>query len=323
MTVVTTRPDTTLGSSGYTATGAASRHAALSDSSDSSYCTSVFAEYVDLGCDEPVIPSGARVTTVALRVRCAKTGGNPALEALLDLDGDTSGGFDLNQGSPPTLLGISWGSPTTVEVMRRSYTATPTTVRLVLQGHFAGGDTARIYEAYVDTTYVALPVTAPSAPTGTVTTTNKPQVAWANTLDSDGGAQTAFEVKFYTAAEYGGGGFDPDTTTVTTTQSGVTTGSATTWTPSATLADGTYRAYVRVAQTVNGSYHWSDWDYEGFVIDVLLPAIPDLVLYPDADDACTHLIVTGQSGDATTDALELQRSTDGGVTWEPVRLPAA
>ena len=319
MTVVTLRPDA---SSNYnaTVTGAATIHAALSDNSDASYATTPATDdWFQGNFGTTTIPAGAVVRSVVYRLRCGLNAAatkdhllywnagyqsktinwtTPTTITLWSLGPDDFGG-EIDQSIVDGLYLTVFGSGTGASIQLRSH------------------------EAYVDVTYVALPVAAPSAPTGTITTTNRPEVAWANTLDSDGGAQSAFEVKFYTAAEYGGGGFDPDTTTVTTTQSGVTTGSATTWTPSATLADGTYRAYVRVAQTVNGSYHWSDWDYEGFVIDVLLPAIPDLVLYPDADDACTHLIVTGQSGDATTDALELQRSTDGGVTWEPVRLPAS
>ena len=76
MTVVTTRPNATVASSGMTATGAAARHAALNDDSDSSYVTSAVTEYFTLGFAEPTIPAGGLVKAVALRQRCKR--GNTA-----------------------------------------------------------------------------------------------------------------------------------------------------------------------------------------------------------------------------------------------------
>lgn len=325
MSFATLRPSSTDSVSG-TLTGGATAHAVLADDSDSSYVSlnSLYDEDFTVGLQDLTLPAGAIIARVAVRLRIKATGGSWYCQVATD---HVSTGVLTLIGTTyvtwSTATTVLIGSDTTGPFSDGGVDAASLFVR-VAGGSGAPGGALVVHEAQLDVSYVTQPVAVVSSPTGTLTTTNTPQVEWANTFDSYGAGsdrQAAFEVKFYTAAEYGGGGFDPDTTTVTTTQSGVTTGAATTWTPTATLADGTYRAYVRVAQTVNGSYHWSDWDYEGFVIDVLLPAVPDLVLYPDTDDACIHIMVDGQSGDATTDALELQRSTDGGVTWEPVRLP--
>lgn len=309
MTVVTTRPNATVSSSGWTNTGGGSRHGATSDNSDSTYVTGASFDNVVLGCAEPTIPSGGLVKSVALRVRCSKVTESASLDVVVTTDGESQDDNDV-------VTTVSWSTPTTVTPMTLVRSTTPSAVEVRLFN--VGGYSVVVHEVYVDTTYVTKPVTSVSAPTGTITTTNIPQAAWSNTLDADGGAQTAYEVKYFTAAQYGIGGFNPSSSPYTLT-SGVVASSATSYTPTTPLADATYRAYVRVAQTVNGSYHWSDWQYSGFTLSVALPAAPTISLYPDLTDAVMHISVTSQTGTATTDALEIQRSTDN-VTWAPVRL---
>ena len=313
MTVVTTRPNATVASSGMTATGAASRHAALNDDSDSSYVTSAVTEYFTLGFAEPTIPAGGLVKAVALRQRCKR--GNtasaftPPVITFYVLPDNTDSTFMAST--------ISWTTITTVTVGELQFATTPT--NLVVTGvHTYDSAAALIYELFVDTTYVAKPVTAPSAPTGTVTTTNVPTVEWANTLDADGGAQTHYQVRVFTSAQYGAGGFDA-ATSAATWDSGDTVSSSLSAQVTTPLADGTYRAYVRVGQTVGGVTHWSDYAYMGFVIDVDLPAVPDTpTLTVQTGRIKVH--VEGNTGTATTTDLEVQRSEDGGTTWEPLRL---
>lgn len=176
----------------------------------------------------------------------------------------------------------------------------------------------RIYEAYLDVTYVTIPVVDPTAPTGVVTT-NLPAAAWTNTLDADGGAQTSYWVRYFNAAQYGAVGFDPATSTPVS-ESSLTAGSATSWQPSVpVLNGGTYRAYVRVGQTVNSTEHYSAWAYEAFTVSVSLPGVPTLLLTPEATDGRIQIDVTHNTGAATTDALQIQRSIDN-LTWTPLRL---
>lgn len=320
MTVVTTRPDSLLGSSGSPpVTGAATIVDALSDDSDSSYVTTAAGSSSwEVGFDEPVLPTGSLVTRVSARLRCAVTTASKEYATQVS-------GMDVR----PT---VNWTTPTTITLTpagASSMAMPAASLDAWLSGVYAllvpGSGTGAIvqlksYEAFFDVALVEQPEVAVSAPTGTITTTNKPLTSWANTLDSDGGAQSRYEVKVYSAAQYGAGGFDPDTSTPTVS-SGQLSGAATSWQMTATLPDDTYRAYVRSGQTVNGTAHWSDWDYEGFVIDVAVPDAPALTVTGLDAHGCVQLDMSEQGSGPSTDAFELQRSLDGGLTWEPVRLP--
>lgn len=309
MTVVTTRPNATVSSSGFANTGGGSRHGATSDDSDSTYILGSPVDYVYLGCAEPSIPAGGLVKALSVRVRSAKSSvGTPRVLVILYPDGTDGPHLDAN-------LDVSWGIATTTTPVTGAFSTTPTDAVVCL---IAATGEAYLHEVYVDTTYVGKPVTVPSAPTGTVTTSNAPTVEWANTLDSDGGAQTHFQVRVFTDAQYGAGGFDPATSTATW-DSGDTASSATSAQITTPLADDTYRAYVRVAQTVNGATHWSDYAYTGFTIDVDLPAAPDTPTLT-VQTGRIKIDVEGNAGTATTSYLEVQRSEDAGTTWEALRL---
>ncbi len=312
MTVVTLRPNGSSGTMGTTVTGAASAHAALSDNSDSSYVNLYAGVQILLQYDDLTLPAGAVLASTALRLRTAKVSGSPHFMA--QFTWPTTVPTYVNVGT----TSVTWATPTTFVLVQKTGLV-DSDVDGIGSGLFSTApDELLVYETYVDATYAVKPVTAPSAPTGTVTTTNKPQVAWANTLDADGGAQTAYDVKVFSAAQYGAGGFDPSTSTPTTS-SGVTASSAATWDPAATIADGTYRAYVRVAQTVNGTYHWSDWAYTAFTTLVDLPAVPTLTLTAENTSGRIKIDSIHNAGTATTTANEIQRSVDN-VTWEPLRL---
>ncbi len=180
-----------------------------------------------------------------------------------------------------------------------------------------------IYALYLDATYVTQPtVGSVVAPTGTITTTNQPLVEWARVVDTDGGLQERLQVRIFNAAQYGAGGFDPATSTATLESPaypGYPDPQYNFWTPTGTLPDGTYRAYVRFAQLVNGVEHWSPYAFSSFVINVLLPAAPTITVTPQSSSGRHMIVLAGNAGAATTDAFDLERSADGGVTWAPVR----
>ena len=308
MTVSTLRPSSTVANSGVAVTGS-SAHAALSDNSDSTYLDSFgIDDYIILGLDDLTLPSGALVKNVAARLRVAATAGMQTIEV------DTLFGHSKTQ--------VGWSTPQTITTFTQPSSALDATIdgaTLTLFGGLPSSTNIRVYEAYLDVTHVAKPVVTPALPTGTVTTTNLPVVTWANTLDSDGGAQTHYQVRVFTSGQYGAGGFNPASSTATY-DSGDVTDSALTHTVATPLADATYRAYVRVGQTVNGVTHWSDYAYTGFVISVALPAVPDTpTLTAESASGRIKVHVEGNSGTATTTHLEVQRSEDG-VTWEPLRL---
>lgn len=179
---------------------------------------------------------------------------------------------------------------------------------------------ARIEGAEGRVHYLVQPVVAVQLPTGTVTNTSRPPVTWTNTLDE--GAtypQTDYEVKVFSAAQFNAVGFNPATSASTQT-SGITSSSALTWTPPDPLANDTWRAYVRTAQTVSGVKHWSTFSaFAQFILNVAPPAPPTITSLAQMATASFQVTINAVAGTTTTDELELQRSVDGGVTWVPVR----
>lgn len=330
MTVSTLRPDGTT-SSTWTVTGAGSAHAALSDNSDASYLSATGTKTGLFTVGDLSLPAGAIIAALAARVRSALGSGTPAFVGSNIALGD---GTSLNGPQQTT---VTWATPTTVTVTRASRggisdAAVDGASLSLFGGGQGGGPELRIYELYLDVTYVERPTLTADAPSGTITTTNIPPISWTGTFDSDGGAQTYFQVKLFTDAEYLATGFDPELTASTVGTSGIAAGADSSWQPTATLPDDTYRAYVRVAQTVNGGFsasaagqatpaglHWSDWSHAEFTIDVDLPAAPLLFVTDDPSYGRNDLTITEQAGVAPTDLFELERSVDGGATWTPMR----
>lgn len=310
-------PTSTIASSGATPT-TGTIHGCLSDGSGTNVGyveTSPGSAFSQHALTDLTLPAGAKITRM-LAAASGFTAGAVAGYCIvhLDIDGVRYSGsaqlgtpliniFPLNQPAPAD----GWVD------------ADIDGAQMTLVAYLFDGSGMRLVEAYVYAYYVLVPVTDVTAPTGTFTTNNRPAVTWANTLDGEGGAQTAYEVKVFSAAQYGAGGFSADTSPATQA-SGIQNGAATTWTPPVGLANATYRAYVRVAQTVNGELHWSTWDFLGFTINTPAPATPTLVLTPQNSDGRIQIDLDDNAGSATTNAFLVQRSLDGGTTWENVRV---
>lgn len=310
MTVVTTRPDATIGSQG-SLVGAGSVHAALSDNSDSShFIMDGNGDYVAVEYADPSIGGTYRVVSVRLRARTQSN--------YITLP-STKPVIDFHLGQPGQQVQINWSSATIHTVLTYDYDTLPANFSSVILWISGVLEQFYLFELYFDTIYVAQPTLDVTAPTGTVTNNNIPEVIWNGALDTDGGPQTKYEVKIFDDATYGGGGFNPDTSTPDSA-SGILNGSAERWQSSVRLDDDTYRAYVRVAQSVNGTDFWSPWTYEQFIIDVPNPATPTISVTADSANGRIGLNGTaGGGGEVTTDFLEYERSLDSGATWEKVR----
>lgn len=308
MTSVTLRPDSTVGSTGAV-TGAASSHAALNDNSDSSYVTLDVGEFVTVGIGNLALPADAVTKTIQLRGRVDYFGNGTTVLGRIALPGQPFLESTLMAPSPPpgTYAFASGGAYTDAEI-------DAATVTFISNGT----DTIRVYEAYVDVVYVTQPSTSVFFPTGTVTNTTTPIVNWSMSGDAAGGSQTHYQIRVFTAAQYGIGGFDPATSPATW-DSGITASIEQTRSVSVGLQDATYRAYVRTAQTVNGSQHWSTWGYSAFTINVVRPPIPLMNFDPQEESGRILIELDNGTGGATTDGFELQRSVDNGLTWLPVR----
>lgn len=322
MTLSTLRPTSTTSNTGAL-TGGATAHAVLSDNSDASFVTYDTGESSVLGLTDLTLPAGAVIATVQARTRVATAGGTSVLNIwITDPQGTQSFLTNVTSTSILTLttsdslVGDYFGDPWTDAGADALTTA-------VIHGGPAV-PTIKVYEHYIDVHYVILPVVTVTSPTGTITNSNTPTIAWSSAFDSEGlWPYVYFDIKIYTAAQYGAGGFSPDTSSSTAASGIVATAAGnnfgTSWVTNTILADATYRAYIRVAQNVNGSLHWSSWAFGGFIINVTKPAVPTLAVTAESTSGRIKVDLTANAGSVTTDRMELQRSADSGATWGAVR----
>jgi hypothetical protein len=115
------------------------------------------------------------------------------------------------------------------------------------------------------------------------TLTTRPTVSWQFNANADGDLQTNVQVKIFSAAQYGAGGFDPATSAATWDSGLVPTNNSTLVVGVDLLNGTTYKAYVAVAQDWNaGTFWWSTWGVSSaFTVNLLPPPMPSLVATPD------------------------------------------
>lgn len=143
--------------------------------------------------------------------------------------------------------------------------------------------------------------------------TSQPTVSFTYT-DPEGNALERSHVRVFSSAQYGAGGFDPATSTATA-DSGARVSSSLTWQVSTALPNGTYRAYVKVADAGSGG-RYGDWAFVQFTSTVTPPAAPTITAVADPTNARVTLAIPGRADLTVT--LTAQRSTDSGATWTDV-----
>jgi hypothetical protein len=315
MTVSTLRPTSTSNNTGTVTGAGGDLDVALSDDSDATYNTLEFSENMLLGFGDLTLPAGAVIKGIAARVRSMK---DPTAFSVPQLR------ISSSLGIPTPAFQVTWTTPTTTTAW--TYTAaglTDSAIDGISLGaslsNVGGFPTTRVHELYLDVTYVEKPDVTVDLPTGSVTDTNLPVVEWSPDIDPDGGPQTRYWVKIFTDAQYGAGGFDPQTSTPLI-NTGSTASADTSWQVTQVLPNDTYRAYVILAQTVNGALHWGSWQFSEFTVNVALPGAPSLTATADNSSGRIALAITDNAAASTsTDGFEVQRSVDGGTTWGPVR----
>jgi hypothetical protein len=152
------------------------------------------------------------------------------------------------------------------------------------------------------------------------TSTLRPTITWVY-ADGDGDPQTHYWVKVFDSATYGGGGFDPDTSTPAF-DSGIVSGDVESYRDAAQLVNGTtYKAYVQVAHDGGYESFWSDWTASSaWTISITPCTTPTMTgIYSEADGRVELSITGAAPPGGVTQTLRVERSTDGGTTWTAVR----
>lgn len=178
---------------------------------------------------------------------------------------------------------------------------------------------AYFYELLVDVDVVNAPTTTVSSPSGTVTTTTSPDVSWSFS-DTDGDAQAYYQVKVFSAAQYGAAGFEAGASTATWDSGEIASADTSATIPIYLSNSTTYRAYVRTGKTLNGAPFWSAWAFLQFTISVTPPTTPTVAATWDSTNNRVLAVLTGAAPTGfSSQTFDLERSDDGGVTWAPVR----
>jgi len=326
MAVTTVRPNATAsGSTLYTITGgSATLNAALSDDSDSTFIkksssiTGQATALLDFGTT--AITSAQRVKRVRVRARIATPNDTGRCNVYLGSRADNQNYFHSALAVRGTnTLGVVTGPWFTAAPNGTDWsTETINGLRVKVTEYNDSTDVASIYELYVDVDKSAQPTVTVSAPTGTITTTTAPDVTWAY-ADSDNETQAYYEIKVFSAAQYGAGGFSAATST-STWESGEIASSDGTAVVGTLLLSGVYRAYVRVAKAVNGSPFWSDYAYSQFTISVTPPSVPTLSASWDDNLGKATLTVTGTSPTGySSQYFDVHRSDDAGAIYTEIR----
>jgi DNA-binding beta-propeller fold protein YncE len=123
------------------------------------------------------------------------------------------------------------------------------------------------------------PVVTVTGPTGTVTSSS-PLVTWTSTLGGSA-VQIAYQVRTFTSAQYGAGGFSPGTSTASD-DSGVVVSTYPFSIVATSLTNGAYRSYVQVTGT---GPEQSAWAYTGYTVTKDEPATPTITATATTDGA--------------------------------------
>jgi hypothetical protein len=326
MAVTTVIPNATAsGSTLFTVTGAASINAALSDGSDSSYImkTSTIVGAADAIVDfgTTTITSSQRVKRVRVRARCSTPTSvgkiNVYLGSRLNNQNYFYSGLAVRGAnvSATTFTGPYFNSaPNGGEWTQSAING----LRAKVTEYKDGADIGKTYELFIDVDIAAQPTVTVSAPTGTITSSAAPDVTWAY-ADTDNETQAYYQIKVFSAAQYGAGGFDAETSTATW-DSGEIASSDQTGVIGTLLLPATYRTYVRVAKSINGSPFWSAFAYSQFTISFTAPSIPTLTAtWSDALGRASFTLTGTAPTGYVSQYYEVQRSDDGGTTYALVR----
>ena len=296
MTFVTLDPAST-GSNSGAVTGS-NAHSALSDGSDATYVDYDYGESSILGLSDLSLPSGAVLVSAQVLARASKQATGPAaLNTVLVADVTKQLLTSVTADAASEYGGaFAWGGLTDAGLDGANV------------GIYSSGlSQLRVFKAWVRVFYLTKPSVSVDTPTGTIAR-NTFAVTWTPSFDVHGDTNHFYEIKVFSAAQYGAGGFNPSLSSATVSASGRS--SLTNRYFSEGLPNGAYRAYVRVAAG-NSSDQWSDWDYESFTVSVPAPAVPSLSLTPSSSQGGIDVQLVSGGGTVVTDYFEIQRSLDG------------
>lgn len=338
MPVTTVRPNTSIQTGSWTIVGGGGvLHTALSDNSDASYIQNAArcrlpTQLAKVGIADVSLPTGAKIFSVRVRIRTERITGvtiQPQcilvlIQKIIELAFTVNitrifqfifGFFaprSTTAGWTTTDLAYYTEQPAGGEWTQASFNAFEVNL-----GRESVGGNLRVAEVYVDVDYNERPVVAATAPTGSVTTTTRPTVTWTYT-DPEQDRQQAYQVRVFTAAQYGAAGFDPAVSKATC-ESGWLKGEDLSWTVDPDIVNGSYRAYVQAEQVWGGvGQHVSVMSFAAWTQAVPGPGVP--LLTATYEEPLNRVRLDLDDGPApATETYDVQYSDDAGLNWSFVR----
>ncbi len=334
MGVNTQRPSATASINGSycTVVGAANAHTALSDGSTAGSHDSTYVQMIAFVSDSSkgvvldlpsfTIPSGARISGVRVRQRSKDVGGAGGMAVaqpwVLNAAGTSyTAGVGVSSVRYVTIFNLYEGGYETLTPYGLEWVvADLTALRVLLTDKW--GATVQTSEIWVDALYYEKPVTTVTDPAEAASVgTPFPSVGFTFSQADSVGLDAA-RVKIFNAAQYGAGGFSPETSTPYVDSGWVATSNPGVWATTTTLPNDSYRGYAKTRIAFNGGYFESDWDYNSWTVSVTPPPTPTLAAAASATDSRTTLTITSGGGSPSTDGYDAQYSDDA-TTWLDVR----
>lgn len=320
MTTQTLLPNGTRSGSGdFTVTGVALIHVALNDSSDSTYVertsTTATKNFV-VNMQTYTLAADEKIEAVRVGVRMARGGAQSKVyvkQGYVGTDGSirysaadqytgtlaTSTVYGAWRSTAPD--GQPWDQARLNDLVVKVTDYSPTS-----------GGRSTFYEITVEALINEQPTVTADSPTGTVSDTSRPEIAWTY-ADADDDPQTVYEVRVFTAAQYGAAGFDPASSTAT-----FETGLVTSSDPSVVVSEDlpnetTFRAYVRTGHALGSETFLSAWDYTQFTVDYDAPPAPELTATFSYQDQAAFVTAVGRSNYLSADDASLESTVGSWV----------
>lgn len=182
----------------------------------------------------------------------------------------------------------------------------------VVDAQTANASRSRICELWIEVETTSIPTVSGITPTGTLTDTTKPTLAWTY-ADTNGDPQSAADVAVYSAAQYGAGGF---TAGAGPSVWATTVGTSAAVTPATQLAlGGTFKTAVRVAKTVNNRAVYGSWVLgAAFTINPITPDAPVITAVWDPPTQSCALTLAAQLNLLTADQASFETALTGWKT---------
>jgi hypothetical protein len=299
--------------------GSGSVHAALADSSDSTFITrtstTIPASYeTEFGTQ--TLTSAEQVTSVNLRARLS-VGTSGLAQFSIGVITDRNGrmvtyGVPVTKQNTLALSTVDLAINLTNAPTGAAWTQTllDNLVVKFTDGATVSADRSSVYELFVDVVTASQPTLTVTAPSGTITDTSFPSVTWTY-ANTDGDPQAAYEIKIFDATTYSAGTFDPNTSTATVA-TGIIASSNDGQTLEGDLANSTtYRAYVRVASLINGSNFFSDWAFSQFSLAIDSPATPSISAFYEEATGSVTVTIFGRTNFLSANQASLETDTTG------------